>query len=321
MSPLDPQSPTLDPERAWTLVVSLRERLRERGPLLRTTGVCLDRDQTLREVEPGAAWIDVGPHAERGWSWADRGLAAAADHAPALARLFDLYVPLCVGPEAQTMVVAHLAQSLDGRIATHNGVSQFISGHEDLVHTHRLRALFDAVVVGASTVEHDDPRLTTRLCSGSDPVRVIIDPRSRVGADRRVLREGPAHTLLVRREGTPPATPTARHVEVVTLPAPDGPWLPVAAILQALRARGLRRVFIEGGGVTVSRFLQAGLIDRLQVSISPVIIGSGRPGFTLPVAVDLEAALKLDARCFEVGRDVLFDCRLATAARSHADPR
>lgn len=298
-------------ERAWRLVVALRERVRDRGPFLQRTGVELDPDHALLEVEPALAWIVLDPDAERGWSWPGREPPSGTVDTPALVQLLDLFLPLCVGPGAPDVVVAHLAQSLDGRIATHNGVSQFISGHEDLVHTHRLRAMVDAVVVGASTVQHDDPRLTTRLCPGSSPVRVVIDPHGRVGSDRQVVRDGPAPTLLVQREDAPPrGTLGGAHVEVVTIAAPEGPWLPPAAILNALRARGLRRIFIEGGGVTVSRFLQAGLLDRLQVSISPVIIGSGRPGFTLPEALDLEAALKLDARCFEVGRDILFDCRL-----------
>lgn len=310
----------LDLDGAWQILVQLRGRARDHGPFLRRTGVRLGDDRVLREDEPARAWIELDPHAERGWSWAGLGLAAADEHAPAVTRLFDLYVPLCEGPGAQHLVVAHLAQSLDGRIATHSGISQFISGPEDLLHTHRLRALADAVIVGSSTVLHDDPRLTTRLCPGDSPVRVIIDPRGRVSGDRRVMREGPTPTVLIRGEDAPPPATEASHVRVVTVPTTEGSWLQPEAILAALRARGLRRIFIEGGGVTVSRFLHAGLLDRLHVSISPVIIGSGRPGFTLPEALDLDDALDLEARCFELGRDILFDCRLRGAARPHVDP-
>src|SRR5690606_4315039 len=189
-----------------------------------------DREHGLHEVDPGQALLEVDPHAERGWSWPEAAEPLPPDRACALGRLFDLYVPLCVGHEARDLVVAHLAQSLDGRIATQNGVSQFISGHEDLVHTHRLRALFDAVVVGASTVQHDDPRLTTRLCPGADPVRVIVDPHGRVSPDRRVVQSGPARTLLLRREGAssvaPEPTRHPGHVEIGPLAAPDGPRLP-----------------------------------------------------------------------------------------------
>jgi len=305
----DHQTPALDATSAWTLVSALRDHLRDQGPLLERTGIRLDGAGHLLVVEPAEAWIVASPNAERGWSWPGQGFTTTGEHVHALAQLFDLYMPLCVGPRAPHLVVAHLAQSLDGRIATHNGISQFISGRDDLVHTHRLRALFDAVVVGASTVEHDDPRLTTRHCPGRDPVRVVIDPSARVRADRQVVSDGCAPTLLIQREGLSPSEPLGgEHVEVITVPAPEGRWLPIEGVLDVLRARGLRRIFIEGGGVTVSRFLEAGLLDRLQVSISPMIIGSGRPSFTLPEALDLGDAVTLDARSFSLGRDILFDC-------------
>ncbi|MCX4241734.1 RibD family protein [Paraliomyxa miuraensis] len=315
MSPLDPNRAL---EHAWLLVLATLERVRSHGPFQRPTGVRLGDDRRLLEVELERAWIVLDPHAERGWSWPGHEPPAGTD-AAALARLLDLYLPLCV--DAEALVIAHLAQSLDGRIATHNGVSQFISGHEDLLHTHRLRALCDAVVVGSSTVVHDDPRLTTRLCSGHSPTRVVIDPRGRVGSDRRIMQDGPAPTVLIHREGTRAPPALASHVQVVTVVAAEGSWLSPVAILAALRARGLRRIFIEGGGVTVSRFLQAGLLDRLHVSVSPVIIGSGRPGFTLPEVLDLDDALRLEARCFEVGRDILFDCRLGAAEAEPQPPQ
>ncbi len=290
---------------AWALVLALRARLRDQAPLAAPTGVRLDPEGALQEVSPAEAWIVLDPEAPRRWTWP----SPQSPGDPALTQLFDLYLPLCVGPGIDRMVLAHLAQSLDGRIATSNGISQFISGHEDLLHTHRLRALFDAVVVGASTVEHDDPQLTTRLCPGDHPVRVVVDPRGRIGPEHRLVREGPAPTVLVRRAGLP-STPTPDHVDVVEVPHSDDPWIPIPALLDALRERGLRRIFIEGGGVTVSRVFDAGRLDRLQVCVCPLIIGSGRPSFTLPEALDLEAARQFDARPFTLGRDILFDCPL-----------
>jgi riboflavin biosynthesis pyrimidine reductase len=70
-------------------------------------------------------------------------------------------------------------------------------------------------------------------------------------------------------------------------------------------------LFIEGGGVTVSAFLEAGLLDRLHIAIAPLIIGSGRPGITLPVIKDLSQGLRPGHRRYEMGEDVLFDCRFA----------
>src|SRR5665213_4178598 len=92
---------------------------------------------------------------------------------PADAGLSPVYGPLLT---AEPLVLGRVAQSLDGRIASTSGASRWISGPDDIVHTHRLRALFDAVVVGARTVRADNPRLTTRAVEGPSPVRVVLDP-------------------------------------------------------------------------------------------------------------------------------------------------
>src|SRR5437016_715601 len=93
--------------------------------------------------------------------------------------LVDLYLPICSATRARPITVGHLGQSLDGFIATHAGESQWVTGQENILHMHRLRALCDAVVVGAGTVAADDPELTTRLVPGPNPLRVVIDPARR----------------------------------------------------------------------------------------------------------------------------------------------
>ncbi len=89
-----------------------------------------------------------------------------------------------------------------------------------------------------------------------------------------------------------------------------------AQVLQLLRARGCARVFIEGGGVTVSTFLQANLLDRLQVAIAPVLIGDGRPAIRLTPQDRLRDCLRPRYRVFRMGGDVLFDCELNDRADS-----
>jgi riboflavin biosynthesis pyrimidine reductase len=89
------------------------------------------------------------------------------------------------------------------------------------------------------------------------------------------------------------------------LEMPAGP----AALLDCLARRGLKRVFVEGGGITVSHFLAAGCLDRLQIAIAPLIIGSGRPSITLPEISGLSAGLRPPTRCLALGRDILVDCR------------
>jgi riboflavin biosynthesis pyrimidine reductase len=90
--------------------------------------------------------------------------------------------------------------------------------------------------------------------------------------------------------------------------------LDLAVLLDQLRSRGLRRILVEGGGVTVSRFLQAGLLDRLHLTVAPLLIGSGRPSITLDPIADLDQALRPACRRFTLGEDVLFDLDLRSGS-------
>jgi riboflavin biosynthesis pyrimidine reductase len=87
--------------------------------------------------------------------------------------------------------------------------------------------------------------------------------------------------------------------------------LDLGALCAQLRERGLRRLFIEGGGVTVSRFLRAGLLERLQIAVAPVIIGRGRPGVSLPSVARLSQAVRPASRVFRMGSDMLYDLCLS----------
>lgn len=296
-----------DLDVAWAVLCSLAERAHEGRPITAPTGLALDADGRMRESAPDAAeaWIVARPEAARGWSW-----PRPSGERTALEDLLDLYMPLCVGAASAGLVVGHLAQSLDGRIATESGASQFISGQADLEHAHRMRALFDAVVVGAGTVEKDDPRLTTRLVSGTHPVRVIIDPQRRLADDYSVFQDGQSPTLLVCAAAAGQSDEPHGRVELVPVEPDESGGLGIGEILAALRARGLRRIFIEGGGITLSRFLAAGALDRLHVAVAPCIIGSGRPAFSLPVIEELSQALTPPCRHFAMGPDILFDCDL-----------
>jgi diaminohydroxyphosphoribosylaminopyrimidine deaminase / 5-amino-6-(5-phosphoribosylamino)uracil reductase len=298
-----------DLERAWSLLCGLAERAHRDDPIVSSVGIALTSDGCAAEVPPDSpqACIVARPDTARGWSWPQTQASATTGDRAELETLLDLYMPLCVGACRQ-LVVGHLAQSLDGRIATESGVSQFISGQADLQHAHRMRALFDAVVVGAATVEMDDPRLTTRLVPGSHAMRVVIDPHRRLSDRHSVFQDGESPTLLLCAA----AAGNGHHgrAEVVPIESDEDGGLPVAGILDALHARGVGRIFIEGGGVTLSRFLAAGALDRLHVAVAPCILGSGRSAFSLPVIEDLTQAIAFECRHFTLGPDILFDCAL-----------
>ena len=247
----------------------------------------------------GAVSLHVDPGA---WRTSAPASAAARE-------LLDLYLPLQLDSR---LVIGQIGQSLDGRIATERGHSHYVTGPADIRRLHRLRALVDAVVVGAGTVAADDPRLTVRAVEGANPVRVVLDPSGRLDRDRAVFRDGAARTVVVRRTPAGRArAPTAG--DTLELPAdpasPDGRLAPTA-IVAALRAQGLSRILVEGGGTTVSRFLEAGVLTRLHVTVAPLVIGSGRHALTLPPVPSLDRALRPPCRCFPLGDDVLFDLDL-----------
>lgn len=230
------------------------------------------------------------------------GLSAPPATDPASRALIALYAPM-FGTAGEACIVAHLGQSIDGKIATLGGDSCYVTGPENIVHLHRMRALSDAVLVGAGTACADNPRLTTRLVSGDNPVRVIIDPERRVPRDLRLFTDGAAASLTVCALDRRSPDDGADVIGV----ARDGSGLALAGLVAALRERGLHRLFVEGGGVTVSRFLTARLLDRLQIAVAPVIIGDGRPALTLPAVTRMSACRRPPMRVFRLGEDLLWD--------------
>jgi riboflavin-specific deaminase-like protein len=255
---------------------------------------------------------------EPGWLTREGDELRPGPSAPAAVRpLLELYAPLCTTRAGRSLTIAHLGQSLDGWIATASGDSCYVTGPENVRHLHRLRALSAAIVVGAGTVARDDPQLTVRHVEGPNPVRVVLDPSARLDAARRVFSDGAAPTLVVHAEGVAARAPG--NAEIVRVPA-DGAGLALDVLLALLHERGLLSVFVEGGGSTVSRFLEAGLLDRLHVAIAPLMTGTGRPGLTLPARDRIADCLRPAHHVFTMGGDVLFDCDLRAPALTPTVP-
>lgn len=260
----------------------------------------------LKDVHtPELQWPSDSAAADR---WAEFMDAFRGSGGPLPPTWDTIFGPLRAGTADGLVVVGQIGQSLDGRIATPSGHSKYINGAAGLAHLHRLRALVDAVVVGVGTAIADDPQLTVRRVSGPQPARVVIDPKGRLAAGAKVFTDDGVRRLLATAQGTACVPPAG--VEVVALPTADGHIAP-AAILAALAERGFRRVLIEGGADTVSRFLAAGCLDRLHVVVAPIILGSGRAGFTLPPIERADQALRVTMHVHQLDDEVLFDCDLS----------
>lgn len=228
--------------------------------------------------------------------------------------LLDLYLPITGSRPDHAITIGHLGQSLDGFIATLSGDSCYVTGSENILHLHRLRALCDAVVVGAMTVESDNPQLTTRLVQGRNPLRVVLDPQCRLPSSLRIFADGAAATLRVCARGAAGVVQARNRGEDVLEVSADGGRLDLEELLEQLHARGCWRVFVEGGGVTVSAFLEAGLLDRLHVAVAPLLIGNGRPAIRLAARQRLKDCMSVQPRIYRTGQDILYDCDLRSGS-------
>ncbi len=223
-----------------------------------------------------------------------------------------LFGPLRQGRVDDLVVVGQIGQSLDGRIATATGHSHYINGPAGLDHLHRLRAVVDAVVVGVGTAIADDPQLTVRRVTGANPVRVVIDPRGRLPVTARLLAANGTRRIVIGSDKAPALAPGVEWIPV----RPAGDHLAPADILAALARSGLRRILIEGGANTVSRFLAAGCLDRLHVVVAPIVLGSGPTGISLPPIDRVDEALRPPMHVHRLGDEILFDCDLSAYRRA-----
>lgn len=293
-----------DPAGVWRIVRAAADAAARSADANQSAAFAIDGDGALRPVPLGDPTALLTWQSDIGWHTT---LPATDPRAP----LIDLYLPVCSATAAHPITIGHLGQSLDGFIATHAGESRWVTGGQNMVHMHRLRALCDAVIVGAGTVAIDDPQLTTRLVPGPNPLRVVIDPERRLDAGHMVFTDASAETLYVcARSLLRPDDERIGHAVVVGVDDASGSGIDLAALMRLLRARGCARVFVEGGGVTVSDFLAASLLDRLHIAIAPLLIGDGRPAIRLPARAALGDCHRPRYRVFRMGEDILFDCDL-----------
>jgi 3,4-dihydroxy 2-butanone 4-phosphate synthase/GTP cyclohydrolase II len=173
-------------------------------------------------------------------------------------------------------VLLKYAQTLDGRIATRSGDSKWISGEPERQVSHGLRAACDAVLVGAGTVRMDDPQLTVRLVPGATPMRVVLSTRLGVPPTAKVFSDDAPTTVLTTADADSQRCADLRAAGVAVHNVAAGPsGVDLAAALAKLRQTGVRSLMVEGGARVITSMLASRHVDRLVVSVSPVIIGAG----------------------------------------------
>ena len=177
-------------------------------------------------------------------------------------------------------VIAKFAMSLDGKIATQDGDSKWISGEESRKFVHYLRHIVDAIMVGANTVVADDPQLSGRGCRGKggktklQPLRVIVDGKGRTPLSARIFEE-PGKTLVAVAKPFNAKTAEGFRksgAEVVELPAKEG-VMDLKELLNILGEREVTSVLVEGGSGLFGSLFDRGLVDKVLAFISPIIIG------------------------------------------------
>ena len=188
-------------------------------------------------------------------------------------------------PEQRPVVMVSYAQSLDGSVALRRGERLALSSQPSLAFTHRLRANHDAILVGIGTVLADNPRLTVRLVSGGSPQPVVLDTHLRFPTGAALLDQ-PRLPWIVTGPEVNAAKRMAlqdKGVSVLALPLDAAGRVTLPALLAVLRARGVRRLMVEGGAAVLTSFLVGRWVDFLAVTVSPVLVG-GLHALTNPLA-------------------------------------
>jgi len=211
------------------------------------------------------------------------------------------------------MVTVKTATTLDGRIATHGGHSQWITGPAARADGHGLRASHDAVLIGSGTARSDDPHLTCRLpgMANRSPIRVVLDGHLSTPLTAKLVstaRQTP--TWIVTLQGGDKnrrAAYSDAGVEMIEVAA-DGDGRPsVTAALQALGARGITRLLVEAGGRLVAGLFRVGMVDRLVWYRAPMVIGGDGMSAAAAFGVDTlsEAPIFRRTDCRDVGGDLV----------------
>ena len=218
-------------------------------------------------------------------------------------QLLMAYLPYALIPyfskkDKKCYAIAHFAQTLDGRIASSCSDAEWIGNEANRIHAHKMRALCDAILVGARTLQFDNPALNVRMVKGEDPTKVVVGGDKLDFDDFKAIDED---TIVFCQNHLD--HPSDNHISL----SKKGNEYEPLDLLDTLYQRGLHSVYIEGGSYTTSMFLKKKAIDQVQIHITPMIMGSGLTGFQFDGLSSIRDAVKFSSfRFVPVGNHMMF---------------
>ena len=218
-----------------------------------------------------------------------------------LKKILSLYLDyILVNKSAEIpFTCVHIAQTIDGKIATPTGKSKWIGNEDNLIHAHRIRALVDAVLIGGNTFRIDKPKLNVRLVKGENPVKIII-ANSKLSLE--TLSAGKtflmSNTLLDYDE-------LPKETETMIIEN-ENCWIDSKTLLKELKEKDIHSILIEGGTQTIRKFIEEKTLSRIEFHIAPMLFGSGLNGIELEEIDDLESAIYLkNPKHFKIGNAIM----------------
>ncbi|MFZ5944463.1 MAG: bifunctional diaminohydroxyphosphoribosylaminopyrimidine deaminase/5-amino-6-(5-phosphoribosylamino)uracil reductase RibD [Bacillota bacterium] len=206
-------------------------------------------------------------------------------------------------------IAVKTACSLDGKIATKTGHSQWITGKEAREYGHTLRNKYDAIMVGIGTVLADDPSLTCRIEGGRDPVRIIIDSKLSISPDAKILNlDSEAPTLIATTENSPVMKREILAGKAEIIVVNDGEKVDLNKLASLLGERQITSILAEGGAILNGELIRQNLVDKFYLFYAPMLIGGQMaPSFLAGTGPNyLNEAFRLKDLCIQkVGEDFL----------------
>lgn len=218
-----------------------------------------------------------------------------------LKKILDLYLGyILVNKHSKIpFTCVHLAQTIDGKIATVSRKSKWIGNEENLIHAHRIRALVDVILIGGNTFRIDKPRLDVRLVKGKNPIKAIIANSS---LELENLTPGKTYLFSNKKQSY---NNLHADIEIVNIDDVSG-YICTKSLLEVLKQKGVHSVLVEGGPLTIRKFIEDKMLSRIEFHIAPMLFGSGKNGIELQEIHDLDEAIRLNnPKYYNIGNAIM----------------